>query len=147
MSRARLETAVITTAVFVLLAATLARYYERRAPYFAMPATVVDHVERFEHETRDTLMLLPRVAPLIPRGAEVTCFRPKDGREHSDSPNYLTAIGMLPHHAVLPPFTAANELPREQLVEWVIAVDEPFTHAAYTVVASFPEGKLHRVQR
>jgi hypothetical protein len=146
-TRERLETAVITTAVVLLLAAMVMRYAERRPPWFAKPATVVDHVERFEHETRDVLLLAPKVAPLIPRGSDVACFRPKDGREHPDSPIYLTAVGLLPNHRVLPPFTAASELARDQLVEWVIAVREPFTHPAYEVVATFPEGKLHRVVR
>ena len=146
-SRTRFETAVITTAVFLLLAAMAWRYAERRPPYFAKPLTVVDHVERFEHETRDVLLLVPKVAPLLPRGAEVTCFRPREGREHQDSPNYLTAVGLLPQQSVFPPFTAANELPRAQLVEWVIAVREPFTHPAYRAVAKFPEGTLYRVQR
>jgi hypothetical protein len=143
----RIETAVFTTAVVLLLAAMLWRYAERRPPYFAAPATVVDHVERFEHETHDVLLLIPKIAPLLPRGAEVTCFRPKDGQQHPDSPNYLTAVGLLPQQSVFPPFTAANELPREQLIEWVIAVREPFQHPAYRLVASFPEGALYRVQR
>ena len=146
-SRARLETAVFTTAVLLLLAAMAWRFEERRPPYFARPQTVVDHVERFDHETRDALLLLPKVAPLLPRGAEVTCFRPKDGQQHPDSPNYLTAVGLLPDQSVFPPFTASTDLPPAQLIEWVIAVREPFTHPAYRAVATFPEGALYRVVR
>lgn len=51
---------------------------------------------------------------------------------------------MLPHYSVLPPFTAARSLPREQSIEWVIAVGAPLENANYKPVAGFPEGWLYR---
>ena len=52
------------------------RLYTRGGPYFARPVTIVDHVGPQKHETRDALILLPKVRPLLPRGAHVTCFEP-----------------------------------------------------------------------
>lgn len=145
--RARLETAVLVTAVVVLGAATLRSYVERRPPWFEVPATFVEHVDRREHATRDAVLLLPKVEKFLPRGAEVTCFRPVAGAAADDSADFLTAVGMLPHQNVLPPFTANTALPKDQLIEYVIAVRDPFLHPYYVPVVSFPEGTLYRVWR
>jgi hypothetical protein len=132
----------------MLLGAALAwRLYSRGGPYLEPPRTVVDHVGRGTHETRDALIILPRVARLLPRGANVTCFRPIGGQEHYDSPNYLTAVGMLPHQTVLPPFVAGLLTPRNELVEYVVAIREPFTHPYYVPIAEWPEGRVYRVVR
>jgi hypothetical protein len=142
-----LEKTLIAIATLVLLAAFLHRLYTRGGPYFQRPVTIVDHVGPVQHETRDALVLLPRLRPLLPRGAEVTCFRPVEGQERYDMPNYFAAVGQLPQQTVLPPFVAGLTVPREQLNEYVIAVGEPFTHPAYRVIAEFPEGRLYKVVR
>ena len=65
-------------------------------------------------------------------------FRPKDGRAWNDNGVYLTAVGLLPHHSVLPPWTASADLRGDQLVEYVIAVDHPFDHPSYAADRRFP---------
>jgi hypothetical protein len=130
----------------LLTIALIARLISRGGPYFEGPLTIVDHVAPQPHETRDALLLLPKVTPMIPRGAFVTCFRPEKGQQHFDLPNYFTAVGGLPRQTVLPPFVASRSAPRQKLVEWVIAVRDPFTHPGYDLVAAFPEGRLYRVK-
>lgn len=145
--RERLQRAVIL-AVSLLLAGALAwQFRERRPPYFAAPRTVVDHLDRIEHPQRATVLLLEKVKPLIPRGAGVACFRSRGGKRESDNSNYLTAVGMLPHHVVLPSFTADESLAKNDLVEYVVAVGEPLHHPAYKPIAGFAEGYLYRVDR
>jgi hypothetical protein len=143
----RLERAVLTGLALLLLAALAGRLYTRGGPYFERPRTIVDHIGRVA-ESRDALVLLPKVRPLLPRGVEVTCFRPVDGAAPAeDSENFLTAVGQLPYHIVDPSFTAMADVPRANLVEYVVAVREPFTHRDYKEIAAFPEGRLYRVQR
>lgn len=143
------EKIIVGAASLILLMAFVHRLYTRGGPYFAPAKTIVDHVGPGKHETRDALVLLPRVRPLIPRGAEVTCFRPLPNGESdpNDMADYMTAVGQLPHQSVLPPFTAMNDVRRESLVEYVVAIWRPFTNPAYRVVAEFPEGRLYRVER
>ncbi len=144
----QIEKAILSIATLVLLAAFIHRLYTRGAPYFEPPLTIVDHVGPGRHETRDALTLLPRIRPLLPRSAQVTCFRPNGlGEQNYDMPNYFAAVGQLPDQTVLPPFVAGVDVPRPSLVEYVIAVREPFTHPAYRVIAEFPEGRLYKVER
>ena len=144
----RTERAVLTVLALLLVAALAGRLYTRGGPYFERPRTIVDHTGRAKHESRDALVLLPKVRPLLPRGAEVTCFRPVDGAAPAgDTDNFFAAIGQLPYHSVMPPFTAMADVPRKNLVEYVVAVREPFTHRDYKEIAAFPEGRLYRVQR
>lgn len=143
----RVEQIVIALGAILLTAALLVRLVSRGGPYFDRPQTIVDHVGREKHETRDALILLPKVAPLIPRGAEVTCFRPGGGQMQYDVPNYFAAIGALPRHNVQPPFVASLNTPRNELVEYVIAIEQPFDHPYFHVVATFPEGRLYKVDR
>jgi hypothetical protein len=147
MSRHALRQTVVGACTLLLCAALLHRYFVRRGPYFAEPRTIVEHVDIVDHEARDVVLLVPDVAPLIPAGADVTCFRPKDGKWQYDGINYLTAVGLLPKHNVLPPFAAGEELPADKVVEYVIAVREPFTNPAYEVVAGFPTGFLYKARR
>ena len=142
------ERAVLTVLALLLVAALAGRLYTRGGPYFERPRTIIDHVGREKHESRDALVLLPKVRPLLPRGAEVTCFRPLDGAApEGDTSNFFAAVGQLPHQSVMPPFTAMNDVPRKNLVEYVIAIRVPFTHPAYKEIATFPEGRLYQVQR
>ena len=131
-----IEKSVLTILALLLTAALIGRLYTRGGPYFERPETIVDHVGRGRHATRDALVLLPKVRPLLPRGAQVTCFRPVDGgRPREDSDNFLAAVGQLPEQSVLPPFARA---------EYVVAVREPFVESGYTQIAEFPEGRLYR---
>jgi hypothetical protein len=146
-ARAKLFDACVVLLVGGLTAAHLHRLYTRGGPYFQRPATVVDHVGPTKHETRDALLALPEIARILPRDANVTVFRPQDGHEQFDAPNYLTAVALMPKQFVLPPFTAGLLVPRNQLIEYVVAIDGPFTHPAYKPVAGFPNAVLYQVQR
>lgn len=144
----RNERAVLTVLALLLLAALAARLYTRGGPYFERPQTLVDHVGPQKHPLHDALVLLPKVRPLLPRNAEVTCFRPIDGlAPEGDTDNFFAAVGQLPYQTVDPPFTAMQTTPLPELVPWVIAVRDPFVHKDYKEVAGFPEGRLYRVQR
>lgn len=138
---------MVAAATVILLITCIQRLYSRGGPYFEEPLTILDHVAPVRDETRDALLLLPKVRPLLPRGAEVTCFRPVNGEQQYDMAKFFAAVGQLPAQVVLPPFVAGATLPRQSLVEYVIAVDEPFNHPAYRVVAEFPEGRLYKVVR
>jgi hypothetical protein len=141
----------IVIGVLLLGLATVERLWSRGGSLFDTPQTIVEHVERPEREVgnplRAPLLVIPRLAHFLPRGAEVTAFRPLAGHEQYDGPSFLTAIGQLPRNRVLPPFTAGLETPRMQLVEYVIAIDGPFTHPAYRLIAEVPRGRLYRVER
>ena len=144
----RLERAVLTVLALLLVAALAGRLYTRGGPYFERPRTIVDHIGPVAHDPRDALVLLPKVRPLLPRGVEVTCFRPVNGAAPAeDSENFLAAVGQLPYHIVDPSFTAMADVPRANLVEYVVAVRDPFTHRDYKEIAAFPEGRLYKVQR
>jgi len=147
MKRRAVEQTVIALGAILLMAALLVRLVSRGGPYLERPQTIVDHVGPGKHETRDALILLPKVEPLIPRGAMVTCFRPAGGQADYDTPNYFAAVGALPKHTVLPPFVASLDTPRNGLVEYVVAIEKPFDHPYYHLVATFPEGRLYKVDR
>jgi hypothetical protein len=144
MSRDALPRIVAYGGALLLSIALLSVYSARGGPYFERPRTIVDHVEASEHPSRDELILIPQVEPLLPRGAEVTCFRPKNGQAWNDHDSYLIAVGLLPHQFVLPPFTAASDLRGEQVTEYVIAIGAPFEHPSYTPVAGFTNGWLYK---
>jgi hypothetical protein len=138
---------VIGIAVILLVVAHVVRLASRGGPYLDRPPTIVEHVGPAKHDTRDALVLLPKVAPLIPRGAVVTCFRPAMGQEHSDDPDFFAAVGALPKHQVWPSFLASRDTKRKDLAEYVVAVEKPFDHPYYHLVATFPEGRLYKVDR
>ena len=130
----RAQTLIVAAATVVLLVAFANRLYTRGGPYFARPQTIVDHVGPDKHETRDALVLLPKVRPLLPNGATVTCFTPGS----SDySPDFFAAVGQLPQQRVMSPYGT--------LPEYIIAVGNPYDNPAYRVVAEFPEGRLYKV--
>jgi len=126
------EKAIVTGATLILLLAFIGRLYTRGGPYFERPLTIVDHVAPDKHDTRDALVLLPKVRPLLPRGAHVTCFEPG---KRDTMPDFFAAVGQLPQQTVVSP---DSELP-----QYVIAIRQPFTHTAYRVIAEFPEGRLY----
>lgn len=135
------------TAAAALWVATAIRISNRVSPHFQVPETVMDNVSATPHPTRTALILLPKIEARIPTGAAVTVFEPQDGHAQNDHTNYLTAVGLLPDHFVLPPFAASAERPRQDLVEYVIAVNKPFHHPHYDLVARFPEGALYKIRR
>lgn len=146
-ARAKLFDACAALLVCGLTAAHVHRLFTRGGPYWRRPATVVDHVGPTKHETRDALIALPEIAAVLPRDAHVTVFHPQDGHEQYDAANFLTAVALMPKQFVQPPFTAGLLVPRDQLVEYVVAIDGPFTHPAYKPVAGFPNAVLYQVQR
>ena len=142
----------IAAAAMLLGAATVLRFLARGGPYFERPRTIVDHAERMDapsvaNPLRTPLEVIPKFVRLIPRGASVTCFRPVGGREQYDAPSFLTAIGLLPRNQVLPPFVARLDTPVPQLPDYVIAIDQPFTHPSFRLVAEVPGGRLYKVVR
>ena len=143
----RTERAVIVTASVLLLIAFVNILEQRGGPYFDRPATVVEHVSREKRNPRDALLLVPRVRPLLPDGAKVTCFKPLNGKWTLDIDSFHAAVALLPRQLVVPPFTAAEDIPKQDLAEYVIAVDDPLTNPFYRVIAEFPEGRLYKVQR
>ena len=138
---------VMLTASVVLAAALLWQLADRGGPYFNHPVTIVEHVARQKHDTRDALLLLPRVRPLLPRNATVTCFHPRDGKWQYDAASFHAAIGQLPQQFVLPPFSAAENIPKETMVRYVVALETPFTNPSYRLVKEFPDGRLYEVVR
>jgi hypothetical protein len=143
----RAEVLIIAIGALLLTGAMVVRLASRGGPYFDRPATIVDHVGREKHEVRDALTLIPRVAPMIPRSAIVTCFRPAGGQMQFDAPDYFAAVGLMPKYTVFPPFVASLSTPRNELVDYVIAIREPFDHPYFHVVRTFPEGRLYKVDR
>jgi hypothetical protein len=132
----RSEKAIVAIATLILLMALINRFYTRGGPYFERPATIVDHVGPDKHKTRDALILLPKVRPLLPRNARVTCFRPDNP---DTAPEFFAAVGQLPQQTVLAP---SSPLP-----EYVIAIWRPMQNPAYRLVAEFYEGRLYKAVR
>ena len=143
--RDRLQGGVLLTATLLLAGLLVARFHERRPPWFAVPETLLDHAGPEEHEARYALIMIERAREIVPRGKEVTCFRPVNGKQQYDSGSFLAAAGLLPDHVVLPPFTASDD--SSPPIEYVIAVRGPFDHARYTRIAEFPEGAIYRAPR
>ncbi|HSP13218.1 MAG TPA: hypothetical protein VLV78_00540 [Thermoanaerobaculia bacterium] len=140
MSRNAVQRIVAGCGALLLCAALIHRYAIRRPPYFAAPETVLDHADVVKHEIRDALVVIPQAEPLLPRGAEVTCFRPKNAQAWNDDAVYLTAVGLLPRQSVLPPWSAGTG----RGVEYVIAVGAPFDQPSYAPYAGFRGGWLYK---
>lgn len=138
---------VAIAACVVLLGALIFILYDRGGPYFELPETVVDHVFRQTHDLRDPLLVLPLVRPLLPWDAKVACFRPLNGKWQYDTASFHAAVAVLPHQQVLPAYAAGEDVPKENLADYVVAIDGPFTHPAYRLEAEFPTGKLYKVVR
>jgi hypothetical protein len=129
------EKAIVAAATLILLLAFVHRLYTRGGPYFEAPLTIVDHVGPRKHETRDALVMLPKVRSLLARGARVTCLQPGNPDK---MPDFFTAVGQLPQQKVVSP---DGDLP-----EYVIAIGPPFEHPSYREIAAFPpEGRLYKV--
>lgn len=131
----RSEKWIVAVATLILLIAFVNRLYTRGGPYFTRPETIVDHVGPNKHETRDALVLLPKVRPLLPRGARVTCFEPGNA---DTMPDFFTAVGQLPQQVVI--------APNDGMPEYVIAIRKPLDNSAYRMIAEFPEGRLYKAR-
>jgi hypothetical protein len=131
----------------VLLIALVWIVYDRGGPYFERPLTVVDHEFRTKIDLRDPLIVLPQVRPLLPRGAKVACFRPLNGKWQDDTASFHTAVAALPQQLVVPAYAASEDIPRQNMADYVVAIDEPFTNPAYRLEAQFPAGRLYKVMR
>jgi hypothetical protein len=114
----------------------------RGGPYFEIPATVFDHVERDVPLSRQALVMCRNVENLMPRGASLTVIAPALAPNY-DFTHYLAASGMLPRHRVLHPTLAEGE----GWPDFVIALGAPLQHRGYRLVREFPEGRLYAVQR
>jgi hypothetical protein len=135
--RDRARTAIVWVAAVIFAAALIHRFHRLGGPYFTMPETVQDHVAPAPYPSRDVILLARRAAEIVPRGATVTAIEP------SQAPNYdvtlwLTAVGMMPRHRVVPP---------EAHPEYVLAVRTPFTNPSYHLITALPEGRIYEANR
>jgi hypothetical protein len=125
--------AVVIVAAIALCGVQVVKLAQLGGPYFARPATVLDHMEPWNHQNRRLLTLAPEVAHVIPRGATVSCFQPVDDKAADDS-CFFIATGQLPRHRIVP-FADAPE--------WVVAVGKRFDDPHYELIATYPEGLLY----
>ena len=139
--RSRARTVIIYAASVIFAAALMQRFYKLGGPYFRPPLTVQDHVAPTPYPSRDVILLAQRAAELIPRGATVTAIEPAQAPEY-DVTLWLTAVGMMPRHRVVPPDFAAGAPPR-----FVLAVREPFANPAYRLMSELPEGRIYEAVR
>ncbi|HYM59867.1 MAG TPA: hypothetical protein VEZ11_03125 [Thermoanaerobaculia bacterium] len=142
--RSRAAIGAIYAASSILVASVVYRYHVTGGLYVERPASVMDHSGPDRVAIRDALVLMDRVAPLIPRRATVTCFRPKDGDPWPDTGLLLTAAGRFARQSVLDSSSARRVTPCPEVAEYVVAIAEPFTNPCYAEVARYPEGALYR---
>ncbi len=129
---------LICAAAIVFLAAVVRRYHWLGGPYWDFfPPTIQDHVWPARFPSADAIVLCRRVEPLLPRGAKVTVLKPAEAPNY-DQTHWLTGLGMLPRQHLV-----AQKVDELQ-PEYVIAIHEEFPHAAYTKIATFPEGFLYK---
>lgn len=126
---------LIYTAAAILAAALVRHLYRLGGPYLAAPATIQDHVARVPYPSRDAIVMSRRAAELIPRGATVAVLMPSQAPNHDPTLGY-TAVGLMPHHKIVPPDLDAQP-------QYVISVREPLDHPAYRLVAGYAEGKVY----
>lgn len=131
---------IVLIAAAVLAAALVHRFYHLGGPYFDIPETVQDHVNATPYPSRDAIVMCRRGALLIPRDAVVTVILPSQAPNY-DPTLYFSAVGMMPHHRIVPPYFEAKEPPK-----WVITVREPLQRAEYRQHAEFPEGFIYMRQ-
>lgn len=141
--RSRARTAIAIAATLVMAVALVRHYRWLGPPYFEIPPTVQDHVWPAPFASRDVILLAGRAAKVLPRGETVTAIQPSNA-PNFDVTHFLTALGMMPKHRVIPPKldTSPAELPR-----FVLSVREEWTHPAYVHHSSYPEGHIYEVQR
>src|SRR5438477_6580928 len=108
----RVRQAIVTVAAIALCGVQIVKLAQLGGPYFARPATVLEHMMPWNHQNRRLLTLAPAVANVIPRGATVSCFQPVDGKATDDS-CFFIATGQLPRHRIVP-FAKGPD--------WVVAV-------------------------
>jgi hypothetical protein len=130
---------LVYTAAAIFTAAIVHRFHWLGGPYFEVPETIQDHVWPVQFPSRDAIVLSRRAEPLIPRGATVTILAPAEAPDY-DQTHWLTGLGMLPRHHLLP---QKMDGPADTLPRYVIAIREPFNHAHYRQIARFPEGFLY----
>ncbi|HEX2833002.1 MAG TPA: hypothetical protein VHW00_08305 [Thermoanaerobaculia bacterium] len=131
------------TLVICLTAATLTLLlvrllHARGGPFFEIPETILDHVEKERPLSRDVIVLCRKAELWMPRGSSVTVIAPAQA-PHYDFTHHLTACGLLPHHEVRHPSLAEGE----EWPRYVLAVGEPLAHRGYQLVAEFPEGRVY----
>lgn len=144
MSRDALRRGVAWCGALLLSALVVQRYSAAGAPYVQAPQTILDHVWDGHHPQRNELVVVPELAARIPRGAQVTVLQPQNGQVWDDHLTFLTAVGLLPHHDVVHPAAAKPDRRRDDLVEYLIAVDSPLNHPGYEEIAAVKNGWLYR---
>lgn len=138
--RDRARTAIVWIAAAIFAVALIHRFYRLGGPYFTFPETVQDHVAPVPYPSRDVILLADRAANIIPRGATVTAIEPSQAPNY-DVTHWLTAVGMMPRHRVVPPeFDKAPP-------QYVLAVRTPFANPSYRLITELPEGRIYEASR
>jgi hypothetical protein len=127
------QAAVVIVAATALCGVQIVKLAQLGGPYFARPATVLEHMVPWNHQNRRLLTLAAEIANVIPRGATVSVFQPVDGKAVDDS-CFFIATGQLPRHRIVP----FSERP-----QWVVAVGSRFDDPHYELIATYPEGLLY----
>ena len=102
MSRDAAQRVIVYAATILIGLTVVHAYFTRGGPFFAQPATVMEHAEPSTHYLHPIILTIEDAESSIPRGATVTCFRPADGAMRQDNDCFLPAVGLLPHHRVVP---------------------------------------------
>ena len=138
VSRTARAVVYVSSAAMMLL--LVERLHWRGGPYWEVPETVFDHVDRGELPlSRQAIVMCEHVAPLLPRGASITVVAPALA-PNWDATHYLTASGLLPHQYVRHPMFGEGE-PR---ADFVITLGRPLDHYGYRLVRQWPEGWLYQ---
>ena len=143
-SRETTRSVIIYVAAVVFAVALVHRYHSLGGPYFEFPKTVQDHVAPTPFASRDVILLARAAAEIIPRGTTVTAIQPSQAPDY-DITHYLTAVGMMPRHRVVPPTLNATD--PKALPQYVLAVREPLAHPRYRLFRQIPEGRIYEVMR
>jgi hypothetical protein len=94
--------------------------------------------------SRDVILLSRAAADIVPRGATVTAIQPSQAPDY-DVTHYLTAVGTMPRHRVVPPVFDTPDT--AALPQFVLAVREPFSNKRYRLYRELPEGRIYEVVR
>jgi hypothetical protein len=134
--RERFRTILICAAALVCAVLLVHRYRAMGAPYFRVADTV--HGRATASDGTRVIAIAARIRETLPRKATITALRPSQGPKYAGE-IYFTMVGVLPHQEVTNPVHIhEGSLPR-----FVVAIEEPFEHESYRLVASFPEGRLY----
>jgi hypothetical protein len=137
--RSKLRGVVVSCTAAILALLLVRLLHARGGPYFHLPETILDHVEKETPLSRDVIVLCRKAEIWMPRGSSLTVIAPAQAPDY-DFTHHLTACGLLPHHDVRHPSLAEGE----RWPDYVLTVGAaPLAHRGYQLVAEFPEGRVY----